>query len=117
MPNYQSNTAAQSARQAARRAARFRGGTSRGETRGKVAAIRHLLRESQRAADRPRSCRVFEHNGIEVAAGGTGKLLRNAQARVGDMQAVADLKAKNVPQLMAMIERGYESWLRFPRAC
>ncbi|MGO9512102.1 MAG: heterodisulfide reductase-related iron-sulfur binding cluster [Steroidobacteraceae bacterium] len=51
---------------------------------------------------------VFEHNGIEVASPKRENCCGMPKLELGDLQAVADLKAKNVPQLLAMIERGYD---------
>jgi len=51
---------------------------------------------------------VFEHNGIEVALPEQENCCGMPKLELGDLQAVADLKAKNVPHLMAMIERGYD---------
>jgi len=52
--------------------------------------------------------RVFEHNGIEVTLADRENCCGMPKLELGDLQAVADLKAKNVPSLMAMIERGYD---------
>jgi glycerol-3-phosphate dehydrogenase subunit C len=51
---------------------------------------------------------VFEHNGIEVALVEQENCCGMPKLELGDLQAVADLKAKNVPHLMAMIGRGYD---------
>ena len=50
---------------------------------------------------------VFEHNGIEVASPDRENCCGMPKLELGDLQAIADLKAKNVPPLLAMIERGY----------
>jgi len=52
--------------------------------------------------------RVFEHNGIEVALAERESCCGMPKLELGDLDAVAELKAKNVPQLLAMIERGYD---------
>jgi Fe-S oxidoreductase len=52
--------------------------------------------------------RVFEHNGIEVAVAEQENCCGMPKLELGDLQAVADLKAKNAPRLVAMIERGYD---------
>jgi glycerol-3-phosphate dehydrogenase subunit C len=78
------------------------------DTRGKVAlfatcyANRH---EPQIGLD---LAAVFEHNGIEVALAEQERCCGMPKLELGDLQAVADLKAKNVPHLLAMIERGYD---------
>jgi Fe-S oxidoreductase len=51
---------------------------------------------------------VFEHNGIEVAWFEDENCCGMPKLELGDLQAVAELKAKNVPRLLAMIERGYD---------
>jgi len=52
--------------------------------------------------------RIFEHNGIEVALAERENCCGMPKLELGDLEAVAELKAKNVPQLLAMIERGYD---------
>ncbi len=51
---------------------------------------------------------IFEHNGIEVALLEQEHCCGMPKFELGDLQGVADLKSKNVPQLMRMIERGYD---------
>ena len=51
---------------------------------------------------------VFEHNGIEVALVEQENCCGMPKLELGDLDAVADLKAKNVRHLMAMIERGFD---------
>jgi glycerol-3-phosphate dehydrogenase subunit C len=51
---------------------------------------------------------IFEHNGIEVALLEQEHCCGMPKLELGDLQGVADLKSKNVPQLLAMIERGYD---------
>jgi glycerol-3-phosphate dehydrogenase subunit C len=51
---------------------------------------------------------VFEHNGIEVALAERENCCGMPKLELGDLQAVADLQARNVPHLLAMIERGYD---------
>ena len=52
--------------------------------------------------------RVFEHNGIEIALAERESCCGMPKLELGDLDAVAKLKAKNVPPLLAMIERGYD---------
>ena len=52
--------------------------------------------------------RVFEHNGIEVAIAEQENCCGMPKLELGDLDAVSALKDKNVPQLLAMIERGYD---------
>jgi glycerol-3-phosphate dehydrogenase subunit C len=51
---------------------------------------------------------VFEHNGIEVALAEREYCCGMPKLELGDLQAVADLKSKNLPPLLAMIDRGYD---------
>jgi glycerol-3-phosphate dehydrogenase subunit C len=52
--------------------------------------------------------RIFEHNGIEVAVPERESCCGMPKLELGDLQGVADLKAKNVPPLLEMIARGYD---------
>ncbi len=52
--------------------------------------------------------RVFEHNGIEVALAERENCCGMPKLELGDLDAVAALKARNVPPLLAMIARGYD---------
>jgi Fe-S oxidoreductase len=79
-----------------------------GATRGKVAlfATCYVNRnEPQIGLD---LARVLEHNGIEVALAEQESCCGMPKLELGDLHAVADLKAKNVPHLLAMIEQGYD---------
>jgi Fe-S oxidoreductase len=51
---------------------------------------------------------IFEHNGMEVALAQRENCCGMPKFELGDLEAVADLKAKNVPPLIAMIEKGYD---------
>jgi glycerol-3-phosphate dehydrogenase subunit C len=51
---------------------------------------------------------VLEHNGIEIALFEDENCCGMPKLELGDLDAVAELKAKNVPRLLAMIERGYD---------
>jgi glycerol-3-phosphate dehydrogenase subunit C len=51
---------------------------------------------------------VFEHNGIEVELVEQENCCGMPKWDLGDLQAVADLKAKNIPHLLAMIDGGYD---------
>ncbi len=77
-------------------------------TRGKVAlfATCYVNRnEPQIGLD---LARVFEHNGIEVALAERENCCGMPKLELGDLQAVADLNAKNLPPLLDMIDRGYD---------
>jgi glycerol-3-phosphate dehydrogenase subunit C len=51
---------------------------------------------------------IFEHNGIEVALAEREHCCGMPKFELGDLKAVAELKAKNVPSLVAMIDKGYD---------
>jgi glycerol-3-phosphate dehydrogenase subunit C len=77
-------------------------------TRGKVAlfATCYVNRnEPQIGLD---LTRVFEHNGIEVALAERENCCGMPKLELGDLQAVADLNARNLPPLLDMIDRGYD---------
>jgi Fe-S oxidoreductase len=79
-----------------------------GGTRGKVAlfATCYINRnEPQIGLD---LAAIFRHNGIEIALAEKENCCGMPKFELGDLQAVADLKSKNVPQLTAMIDRGYD---------
>jgi glycerol-3-phosphate dehydrogenase subunit C len=79
-----------------------------GSTSGKVAlfATCYVNRnEPQIGLD---LARVYEHNGIEVALAERETCCGMPKLELGDLQAVERLKDNNVPQLLAMIERGYD---------
>jgi len=81
---------------------------SAGPTRGKVALFATCYgnrNEPQIGLD---LASVFEHNGIEVALAERERCCGMPKLELGDLQAVADLKAKNIPQLVAMIDLGYD---------
>jgi glycerol-3-phosphate dehydrogenase subunit C len=51
---------------------------------------------------------VFEHNGIEVALVEQENCCGMPKLELGDLEAVAALKSKNLPHLLAMIDAGYD---------
>ena len=105
VPQYHSNTLR---KQLARRPKPGGAAQAAGTTRGKVALFATCYgnrNEPQIGLD---LVRVFEHNGIEVALVEQENCCGMPKLELGDLQAVADLNAKNVPQLLAMIGRGYD---------
>jgi glycerol-3-phosphate dehydrogenase subunit C len=79
-----------------------------GDTRGKVAlfATCYVNRnEPQIGLD---LAAIFEHNGIEIALPKREHCCGMPKFELGDLDAVAQLKARNVPHLLAMIDRGYD---------
>ena len=79
-----------------------------GDTRGKVALFATCYgnrNEPQIGLD---LVSVFEHNGIEVALVCGENCCGMPKLELGDLPAVADLKSKNIPHLLAMIDAGYD---------
>jgi glycerol-3-phosphate dehydrogenase subunit C len=79
-----------------------------GVTRGKVALFATCYGNRNEPQIGMDLVRVFEHNGIEVAVVEKENCCGMPKFELGDLQAVADLKAGNMPYLLAMIERGYD---------
>jgi glycerol-3-phosphate dehydrogenase subunit C len=79
-----------------------------GDTRGKVAlfATCYVNRnEPQIGLD---LAAIFRHNGIEVALAEKETCCGMPKFELGDLEGVAAHKRKNVPHLVAMIDRGYD---------
>jgi len=84
------------------------GAQAAANTRGKVAlfATCYVNRnEPQIGLD---LAAIFEHNGIELALAEREHCCGMPKFELGDLKAVAELKAKNVPNLVAMIDKGYD---------
>jgi Fe-S oxidoreductase len=79
-----------------------------GPTRGKVALFATCYGNRNEPEIGLDLAKIFEHNGIEVALAERENCCGMPKLELGDLQAIADLKAKNVPALLAMIERGYD---------
>jgi glycerol-3-phosphate dehydrogenase subunit C len=79
-----------------------------GATRGKVALFATCYINRNEPDIGMDLAAIFEHNGIEVALAQRENCCGMPKFELGDLQAVADSKAKNVPPLLAMIERGYD---------
>jgi glycerol-3-phosphate dehydrogenase subunit C len=79
-----------------------------GSTRGKVALFTTCYINRNEPDIGMDLVAIFEHNGIEVAMAERESCCGMPKFELGDLQAVADLKVKNVPPLLAMIERGYD---------
>jgi glycerol-3-phosphate dehydrogenase subunit C len=105
VPTYHSNTLR---RQLAKRTAPVLSAQAAGITRGKVALFATCYGNRNEPHIGIDLVSVFEHNGIEVALVEQENCCGMPKLELGDLQAVADLKAKNVPQLLTMIERGYD---------
>ena len=79
-----------------------------GTTRGKVALFATCYINRNEPGIGLDLAAIFGHNGIEVALAERENCCGMPKFELGDLQAVADLKARNVPPLIAMIERGYD---------
>ena len=79
-----------------------------GATRGKVALFASCYANRNEPQIGLDLVAVFEHNGIEVALVDEEHCCGMPKLELGDLQAVADLKARNIPHLAAMIDRGYD---------
>jgi len=79
-----------------------------GTTRGKVALFATCYINRNEPDIGMDLAAIFQHNGIEVALAERENCCGMPKFELGDLQAVADLKTKNVPPLIAMIERGYD---------
>ena len=51
---------------------------------------------------------VLEHNGIDVALLGAERCCGMPRLELGDLEGVARLKERNIPQLLAAVEAGYD---------
>jgi glycerol-3-phosphate dehydrogenase subunit C len=105
VPPYRSNTLR---KRLAKRAKPAVVAQAAGVTRGKVALFATCYGNRNEPEIGLDLVSVFEHNGIEIALVERENCCGMPKLELGDLQAVADLKAKNVPQLLAMIERGYD---------
>jgi glycerol-3-phosphate dehydrogenase subunit C len=79
-----------------------------GVTRGKVALFASCYANRNEPQIGLDLVSVFEHNGIEVALVDQESCCGMPKLELGDLAAIEDLKAKNIPQLLAMVERGYD---------
>ncbi|MGC2029565.1 MAG: heterodisulfide reductase-related iron-sulfur binding cluster [Steroidobacteraceae bacterium] len=105
VPPYRSNSLR---KQLARRPKPALAAQAAAGTRGKVALFATCYgnrNEPQLGLD---LVSVFEHNGIEVALVAQENCCGMPKFELGDLPAVADLKSKNLPPLLAMIDLGYD---------
>lgn len=79
-----------------------------GPTRGKVALFATCYINRNEPEIGTDLAAIFEHNGIEIALAEREHCCGMPKFELGDLKAVAELKAKNVPNLVAMIDRGYD---------
>ena len=105
VPPYRSNTLR---KQVAKRRKPTVAAQAAGVTRGKVALFATCYGNRNEPEIGLDLVRVFEHNGIEVVLVEQESCCGMPKLELGDLQAVADLKAKNLPPLLAMIDEGYD---------
>ena len=79
-----------------------------GLTRGRVALFASCYANRNEPEIGLDLVKVFEHNGIEVTLVEQEHCCGMPKLELGDLKAVAGLKARNVPQLVAMIDKGYD---------
>jgi Fe-S oxidoreductase len=79
-----------------------------GGTRGKVALFATCYINRNEPEIGLDLAAIFRHNGIEIGLAEKESCCGMPKFELGDLQAVADSRAKNVPQLVAMIDRGYD---------
>jgi glycerol-3-phosphate dehydrogenase subunit C len=105
VPPYRSNTLRS---QLERRRTPPQEARAAGASRGKVALFATCYANRNEPQIGLDLTRVFEHNGIEVALAERENCCGMPKLELGDLEAVTDLKARNVPALVATIERGYD---------
>ena len=105
VPPYRSNTLR---KQLAGRAQPAVAARAAGVTRGKVALFATCYGNRNEPEIGLDLVKVFEHNGIEVALVERENCCGMPKLELGDLPAVADLKARNLPPLLAMIDDGYD---------
>jgi glycerol-3-phosphate dehydrogenase subunit C len=105
VPAYHSDTLRKQLR---RRATPAAAAQAAGVTRGRVALFATCYGNRNEPDIGLDLVRVFEHNGIEVALVEKENCCGMPKLELGDLPAVADLKEKNLPYLLAMIERGFD---------
>jgi Fe-S oxidoreductase len=79
-----------------------------GGTRGKVAIFATCYVNRNEPEIGLDLAAIFRHNGIVIGLAEKERCCGMPKFELGDLQAVADLKDKNVPQLVRMIDRGYD---------
>jgi glycerol-3-phosphate dehydrogenase subunit C len=105
VPPYRSNTLR---KQLAKRPKPAVAAQAAGVTRGKVALFATCYGNRNEPEIGLDLVSVFEHNGIEVALVERENCCGMPKLELGDLQAVAELKDKNLPPLLAMIDGGYD---------
>jgi Fe-S oxidoreductase len=106
VPEFHSNTLR--SRLSKRSAPPPRAAQAAANTRGKVALFATCYVNRNEPEIGLDLAAIFEHNGIEVALAEREHCCGMPKFELGDLKAVAELKAKNVPNLVAMIDKGYD---------
>ena len=71
-------------------------------------AVRHLLRQPQRAGHRPGPSRGLHHNGIPVVLTTKEKCCGMPKLELGDLKAVRRAKEFNIPVLAKLVDEGFD---------
>ena len=105
LPEYHSNTLR---KRLASHSPAVEPGPPAGPTRGKVALFTTCYGNYNEPELGEDLVAVFEHNGIPVRAVGKERCCGMPKLELGDLEAVADAKAVNIPQLVALIDDGWD---------
>ena len=105
LPEYHSNTLR---KRLASHSPAVEPGPPAGPTRGKVALFTTCYGNYNEPELGEDLVAVFEHNGIPVRAVGKERCCGMPKLELGDLEAVADAKAINIPQLVALIDDGWD---------
>ena len=105
LPEYHSNTLR---KRLAAHSPAVEPGPPAGPTRGKVALFTTCYGNYNEPELGEDLVAVFEHNGIPVRAVGKERCCGMPKLELGDLEAVADAKAVNIPQLVALIDDGWD---------
>jgi glycerol-3-phosphate dehydrogenase subunit C len=108
VPPYRSDTLRKQFAKRAKPVQAAQGAQPAGATRGRVALFATCYGNRNEPDIGLDLVRVFEHNGIEVALVERENCCGMPKLELGDLQGVAELKDRNLPPLLAMIERGYD---------
>jgi len=105
LPRYHSSSARRRLKKSLRRDLPAR---AAGATRGKVVLFTTCYgnrNEPQLAQD---LAAVFEHNGIGLVLAASERCCGMPKLELGDLEAVARFKQENIPQLLEMVDAGYD---------
>ncbi len=105
LPAYHSNTLR---KRLAARSPAVEPGPPAGPTRGKVALFATCYGNYNEPELGEDLVAVFEHNGIPVRLVEKERCCGMPKLELGDLEAVADAKAVNIPQLVALIDDGWD---------